>query len=101
MVGLLAGCFGVSFVAMFFVLGIAFTVDGLWYRFEFVGGHCPKCNYDVSGILRSRRCPECGTRFTEGDTIRTVYRRNYLELTVGAVFLAVGIVLVFGAARIF
>ncbi len=59
----------IYFLGGFVVLGIPICLVLLFWFLERVGflprryqpGHCPNCDYDLTGNL-SGRCPECGSK---------------------------------------
>lgn len=49
---------------------------------------CARCDYNLTGLPQdSKRCPECGRPFSEGQTVRGARRRRPLHITAGAVLM--------------
>lgn len=91
----MAYCATFGFAGIFAVLGAVFVYDGLWSRPRFAGNRCPRCGYDLVGLLGRKRCPECGDRFLDEDeTIRVKHSRDFLEVAAGLVLLMVFTIIV-------
>lgn len=83
-------------------IGSAMFVLGLWRMRRGRDPHCARCHHNLTGLVASDRCPECGADLTRDRATRlgAPYRRWRLVIA-GTIVLAIGIgtIIVGGYAR--
>jgi uncharacterized paraquat-inducible protein A len=78
-----------AFTALGVPLGCLMAMTWLWqetaserrervHRVELGARACPKCRYDMSGMM-TLSCPECGTTYTLGSLLETHAQRQAPE----------------------
>lgn len=73
--------------------GVALVGVGLRGRLVNPRPHCRRCNYELTGLRHTRRCPECGARIgSRANRVRGLRRRRSGPILVGLALLLISVV---------